>query len=151
MVKCPTKLFLQIHDKTNTICLIFSDNQISIIIREGFKKGVFITFGSDPPSLPPLKVFWQLDQFFSTFGKKCIFPFEKPKTLQNFKKLVLYMQNVQHIAQNASYTADNDSCTRGPPLPLPPWCDNFLTFTSECWDDSLMAAEELSVSSCDEP
>ena len=48
-------------------------------------------------------IFWQLDQFLSTFGKKCIFPFENPKTLKNFKKLVLEMQNVMHIATNAGY------------------------------------------------
>merc|ERR1712131_520574 len=43
-----------------------------------------ITLGSNPP---PLKsFFWQLDQFLSTFGKKCIFPFENPKTLRKISK-----------------------------------------------------------------
>merc|ERR1712198_817589 len=30
--------------------------------------------------------FWQLDHFLSTFRKKCIFPFENPKTLRKNSK-----------------------------------------------------------------
>ena len=48
---------------------------------------IFITLGSDPP--PPRSdnhFFWQIDHFLSTFGKKCIFPFENPKTLQKISK-----------------------------------------------------------------
>ena len=31
-------------------------------------------------------IFLQLDQYLSTFGKKCIFPFENPKTLRKILK-----------------------------------------------------------------
>ena len=63
---------------------------------------------------PPLKsdnhFFWQLDQFFSTFGKK--FPFEKAKTVRKiFKNLVLDMQHVRLTTQNASLTEQNVSWT----------------------------------------
>ena len=84
-------------------------------LREGFtkikNKVIFITFWLWPSLPPPLKVLWQLDQFFSTFGKKCIFPFQKPNTYKKFKKLVLEMQKVMHIATNAGYTAQNDGRT----------------------------------------
>merc|ERR1712235_176003 len=33
-----------------------------------------------------ITIFWQLDHFLSTFGKKCIFPFENPKTLRKISK-----------------------------------------------------------------
>merc|ERR1712115_159692 len=36
--------------------------------------------------LVSLTIFWQLDHFLSTFGKKCIFPFENPKTLRKISK-----------------------------------------------------------------
>ena len=41
--------------------------------QKNIKEVIIITYGSD-------HFFWQLDQFLSTFGKKCIFPFEKPQT-----------------------------------------------------------------------
>ena len=76
----------------------------AIPLREGLKKAIIIAFGSDPLT--------QLDQFLSTFGKKCILPFENPITLRkNFKKMVLDMQNVRHIAQNAGHTVQNDGPT----------------------------------------
>ena len=45
------------------------------------KKVIFITLGSDPP-LKSDNHFLATRPFLSTFGKKCIFPFENPKTLR---------------------------------------------------------------------
>ena len=43
--------------------------------------------------------------------KSVFFPLKTPKHLYNFKKLVLDMQNVRHIAQNAGHTVQNDGRT----------------------------------------
>ena len=43
--------------------------------------------------------------------KSVFFPLKIPKHLENFKKLVLEMQNVMHIATNAGHTAQNDGRT----------------------------------------
>ena len=48
---------------------------------------------------------------FEHFLKKVFFPFKKPQTLSKLKKMVLDMQNVRHIAQNAGYNMQNDSRT----------------------------------------
>ena len=50
-------------------------------------------------------MFWQLDQIFSTFGKSVFFP------LKSQKHLVLDIQDVRQIAQNAGHTKQNDSRT----------------------------------------
>ena len=46
-------------------------------------------------------MFWQLDQIFSTFGKSVFFP------LKSQKHLVLDIQDVRQIAQNAGHIAQN--------------------------------------------
>ena len=46
-------------------------------VREGLKKVILITLGSDPPPLESDKniffFFWDTRQFFEQFLKKCIF------------------------------------------------------------------------------
>ena len=63
---------------------------------------------------------WQLDLFFSTFGKKCIFPFEITKTLfQKGQKGVLNAQNVSCTMQIAGCTKlEVPPRAPGGPLPL---------------------------------
>ena len=69
------------------------------LIGKGSKKVTFITLDNHFLATTPF------------FGKKCIFPFENLKTLRKFKKLVLEIQNVMHIATNAGHTAQNDGQT----------------------------------------
>ena len=57
-------------------------------------------------------------QFLSIL-ENVFFPFENSKMLlKNFKKLVLDIQNVRHIAQNAGYTAQNDGRSWRPRITL---------------------------------
>ena len=57
-------------------------------IRQGLKKYKAIKshLTLTPPPKKWLKVFWHWDQFLSTLEKKCIFPFENPKTLRKISK-----------------------------------------------------------------
>merc|ERR1712131_257750 len=89
-----------------------------------------------PP--PPLKsdnhFFWQLDHFLSTFGKKCIFPFENPKTLRKISKnwywkckmsckllqmlVILHKMTATTHLMFAKVLRGGLRSPRGPPLPL---------------------------------
>ena len=57
-------------------------------------------------------MFWQLDQIFSTFGKSVFFPLKSQKHLvldiQDVRQIA---QNAGHIAQNVGHTMQNDVCT----------------------------------------
>ena len=78
------------------ICVQLSTLCHLSLLREGFKKSDFYHFGVWPP---PRKwsFFWQLDQFLSIFEKKCIFPFENPKTLCKMTSALRVMLAATHL------------------------------------------------------
>merc|ERR1711973_923087 len=77
--------------------------------------------------------FWQLDHFLSIFGKKCIFPFENPKTLTKISKnwcwkckmscKLLQMLVIPHkmtAATHLMFAKDQRGGLRSPPGPRGP-------------------------------
>ena len=80
-----------LHTCIDLFKLFFSNCMIETS-KGRVKKSDF--YHSPPPKKKVITIFfWQLHQFLSNFGKKCILPFENPK------HLVLDIQNVRLITQ----------------------------------------------------
>ena len=75
-------------------------------MREGLKKVIFITLGSDPPTWKVIISFLATRPIYEDFWKKVYFSLWKLKN--TFKKLVLDIaQNAGHIVQNDGHTMQN--------------------------------------------